>query len=96
MHVTSTPVCLILLFQENIGLIKGGLGGQGEGLLKFQQRNVLDSTRCSCLQLVHAYINKKSLAFQSSEGFNLKLQLSFNISFAVPFHQFVEEQYLKI
>ena len=32
MHVISTPICLILLFQKKMWLIIGGLGGQEGGL----------------------------------------------------------------
>ena len=54
--------------------------------------NFLDFTRCHCLLLFPVFLNKKPFAFQSIKKSYLKLQLSSDISFAIPFefHQFDE------
>ena len=54
--------------------------------------NFPDFTRCHCLLLFPVFLNKKPFAFQSIKKSYLKLQLSSDISFAIPFefHQFDE------
>ena len=57
--------------------------------------NFLDFTKCHRFQPFSMFLNKKFLGFQSSKKSNLKLRLSFNISFVLPseFHQFDKKLY---